>query len=89
MRTAREAARSDSMHAESDRVQREDFSELTRVDSELGEKRSRRLLALLVGGYAIAGLWMMSLTLAMLAVERNTRGARLGPAGTIVKPSGA
>jgi hypothetical protein len=69
----REQTRIATIQAERNRVARERADEEARFAREQEEKRSLRMMATMGFGYAMLAIWLFGLTLALLAIERNTR----------------
>lgn len=73
LRVEREQARRAAIQAEEARVAEEKQKEELRVAAETSKKQVARMSALTGGGAALGALWIIALSLALLAIERHLR----------------
>jgi hypothetical protein len=90
LRREREQQRLAQIGSENQRVEAERAAEFARHEAGIVARRGIRGFALMTIGGSIMAVWMLGLTLALLAIERNTRpGREVVQPGTGVSMAGA
>ncbi|HEU4561304.1 MAG TPA: hypothetical protein VFS20_25855, partial [Longimicrobium sp.] len=81
LRREREQERLAQIGRENERVETERAAEFARHQAAVASRRGVRASALMIIAGSVTAVWMLGLTLALLAIERNTRpGRRVGAA---------
>lgn len=90
LRREREQERLAQIGRENQRVESERAAEFARHQAAVASRRGVRATALMIIAGSITAVWMLGLTLALLAIERNTRpGRKLAAAEPVEAPSPA